>query len=65
MTLGYGYHPMMSLEILPDCRGPATVERDRAVAVARRVLATPSPVESDVTLLARQFLRAVGLSEKS
>lgn len=40
-------------------------ERTRAIAVARVLLRAPNiDRDSDVALLARQFLRALGLSER-
>lgn len=44
---------------------PDPSERDRAVAVARVVLRAPNiDNDSDIALLARQLLRALGLSER-
>lgn len=51
----------------PSDTGPSPVEleRRRAIAVARMILRAPNiDKESDTAVLARQFLRSLGLSEK-
>jgi hypothetical protein len=47
----------------PGSRGREPSEKDRAVAFARTVLMAPTQYPGDMVVLARQFLRALGLSE--
>ena len=42
---------------------PVPSDRARAIAIARVMLKAPINPDSDIALLARQFLRALGLSE--
>lgn len=47
----------------PEHQGQAANEREVAISTARSILRDPAPYGGNIAVLARQYLRAIGLVE--